>query len=73
MRPGILKTLGIAVALNRADETELSLLPGVGPALARRIAEDRARRGPYGRAEDLQRVRGIGPRLAARLRPHVSF
>lgn len=73
MRPGIVRTLDLAVAVNRADEGELALLPGVGPALARRIVEDRVRAGPYGRVEDLQRVRGIGPRLVARLRPRVSF
>src|SRR5262249_43500707 len=33
--------------LNRATVAELARLPGVGPGLARRILEDRDRRGPF--------------------------
>ncbi|MDY0000838.1 MAG: helix-hairpin-helix domain-containing protein [Polyangia bacterium] len=72
-RPGLLESLGVAVAVNRADEAELTTLPGVGPSLARRIVSERRRGGPFGQAGDLQRVRGIGPRLAARLRRHLTF
>ncbi len=49
------------VRINVATETELQLLNGIGPALARRIVEDRSRRGPFRSADDLQRVSGIGP------------
>jgi hypothetical protein len=56
-----------------ANEAELMALPGVGPALARRIVEDRASRGKFASLDDLQRVRGIGPGLARRLAPHVTF
>jgi len=56
------------VSLNRATLAELESLPGVGPKLARRIAEHR----PYTRVEELLRVPGIGPRLLARIAPLVT-
>jgi len=49
------------VPINRATEAELQTLSGIGPALARRIVEDRNRRGPFRSPDDLQRVSGIGP------------
>lgn len=55
------------LSLNTATLEELEALPGVGPVLARRILEGR----PYGRVEDLLRVRGIGPATLERLRPYV--
>lgn len=61
------------VDVDRADVAELDRLPGIGPALAQRIVEDRAVRGPFGSLERLQDVRGIGPALASRLAPFVTF
>src|SRR5688572_30844644 len=52
----------------------LESLPGIGPALARRIAASRDSSGPFGSLEELQsRVRGVGPVLAKRLAPAVTF
>jgi competence protein ComEA len=62
---------GARLDLNRAGSGELELLPGIGPALARRIVEDRRAHGPFGRVEALLRVRGIGPRTLARLQALV--
>jgi competence protein ComEA len=59
---------GDRVAVNRADASGLEALPGVGPALAARIVEDRSRNGPYQRPEDLLRVPGIGPATLERFR-----
>lgn len=56
-----------------ATESELDRLPRVGPALARRIVANRDSFGPFGSLEELQRVKGIGPALAAGLAPHVTF
>ena len=60
------------VDVNAADAAELERLPGVGPALAKRIVEERERRGPFQSAEDLTRVRGIGPKTRERLEPYVT-
>ncbi len=51
------------VDLNTAGKAELETLPGIGPALAQRILEDRRAHGPYKRLEDLDRVKGIGGSL----------
>lgn len=66
-------TLGLKVDLNRADAEELQALPRIGPKKARWIVEDRKRRGPYGEVDDLQRVKGIGPRTVEILRPLVML
>lgn len=63
---------GQRLDVNRASEAELRLLPGVGPAIAQRLVRDRRKRGPYRRAGDITRVRGIGPRMLARLRPLIT-
>lgn len=59
------------VAVNRASEAELVVLPGVGPALARRIVEARDIRGGFQVAEDLLDVPGIGPATLERMRPLI--
>ena len=43
------------VNFNTAPEEELVAVPGVGPAMARRIIAER----PFGGVSDLQRVQGI--------------
>ena len=58
---------------NRASVAELVRLPGIGPALAGRIVADRDQRGPFGSAEGLRRVRGIGPKTLDRIRGFLSF
>ncbi|MGA0919900.1 MAG: ComEA family DNA-binding protein [Gemmatimonadaceae bacterium] len=61
------------IDLDTAPESVLVTLPGIGPALARRIALDRERHGTFGSLTALTRVAGIGERSAARLAPHVTF
>lgn len=61
------------VDVNEADERELDRLPGVGPALARAIVEDRERNGPFNSLGDLERVAGLGSSKVARLEPHVAL
>ena len=58
---------------NRASVAELVRLPGIGPALAGRIVADRSLRGPFGSAEALRRVHGIGPKTLDRIRGFLSF
>jgi competence protein ComEA len=60
------------VDLNRASAAELATLPRIGPALAARIVADRARRGPFAAAEDLDRVRGVGPGILAAIRDEIT-
>lgn len=57
--------------INQADWPELSVLPGVGETLARRIVESREQEGPFADVESLQRVTGIGPKTLEQLRPYL--
>jgi competence ComEA-like helix-hairpin-helix protein len=60
------------VDLNLASREDLQSLPGVGPALAARIVDARARDGPFASVEDLRRVRGVGRATLERLRPLLA-
>jgi len=61
------------VDLNTADLAALDALPGIGPATARAILEERVRRGGFRSTRDLLRVPGIGEGRFARQigRAHV--
>jgi len=60
------------VDINSADWPELMLLPDIGETLARRVVESRQADGPFRDLNDLQRVRGIGPKTVERVRPYLS-
>jgi competence protein ComEA len=58
--------------INSATPIEWAQLAGIGETLARRIVDDRARNGPFESIDDLQRVKGIGPKTVERIRPHLT-
>jgi competence protein ComEA len=60
-----------AVDLNRADQSQLEQLPGVGPVTAQAILTWRQQHGRFNRIEELQEVDGIGPKTYAQIAPHV--
>jgi competence protein ComEA len=59
------------VDLNTASATELESLPGIGPATAQAILDQRHRVGRFRSVDDLLDVRGIGPSKLAALRDRV--
>ena len=61
------------VDLDEAPIALIDSLPGIGPVIAERIVADRNRNGPFGSLEQFQRVKGIGPGMAQRLSPYVTF
>jgi len=60
-----------AVDLNRANQSQLEELPGVGPVTAQAILTWRQQHGRFSRIEELQEVDGIGPKTYAQIAPHV--
>jgi hypothetical protein len=58
--------------LNEATVEQLARLPGVGMGLARRIVDERQRRGRFDGPEGLRAVLGMGPRKLAALRDLVT-
>ena len=63
----------VPIDLDTASAALLEALPRIGPALARRIVEERDRGGPFGSLEGFQRVRGVGPAMARALAGRVTF
>lgn len=63
---------GARIDINAADAATLESLPGIGPALAQRIVEHRAAKGPFRSVEDLLDVSGIGERTLARFRERIE-
>jgi len=59
--------------LDVATAAQIDSLPGVTATMARRIAVDRARRGPFGNLAGLQRVSGAGKRFLQQIDTLVTF
>jgi competence protein ComEA len=51
----------IIVNINKANEKELTVLPGIGDATAKKIIDYRNEQGEFKSIEELQEVEGIGP------------
>lgn len=63
-----------SVNINTADAATLDrLLNGVGPAKAEAIVRYRKENGPFKRLEDLERVKGIGPKLLEKNRSVIRL
>lgn len=58
------------ININAVGLDELTQLPGVGPAIAQRIIDEREN-GAYISVEDLQRVSGIGEKTVEKLKEYV--
>lgn len=62
---------GQVVNINTAGLAELDALPGVGPATAQAIIDDREANGPFTAPEDLMRVSGIGEKKFEKLKSSI--
>jgi len=61
------------IHVNTAPRTALETLPGIGPALSERILQYRSSERPFQQIDELRRVRGIGSKTLADLRPLLTI
>lgn len=64
--------LGIPLDISIMTESDFDRLPGVGPALARKIVEYRQKNGGKMRVEELQAVSGIGEKKYEALKKYFQ-
>jgi competence protein ComEA len=64
---------GAKVMINSATAEELDTLPGVGPALAKKIIAYRDAHGPFTSVDQLSNVSGIGPSKLEQIKPLVGL
>ncbi len=60
------------IDLNSASASELDGLPGIGPGRAQAIVDYRQAHGPFLSVDDLGKVKGIGEKTLAEVRPLVT-
>jgi competence protein ComEA len=61
------------INVNTASVSELTGLPGIGPAKASAIIQARTQNGPFKNLADLDAVPGIGPATLSNITPLVIF
>ena len=65
------KNIVFPININTANENELDALPGIGPAIARRIVEHRSSQ-PFTKIEDIMLVKGIGEKKFSKLKELIT-
>ena len=61
------------ININVADETQLTTLPGIGPAKAKAIIAHREENGPFQAIEGLKNVTGIGDKTFEQLKDLIDI
>ena len=62
----------IPLDLNRASLEDLSLIPGIGDALATEIIARREKKGPFRSIQELKEVKGMGHKKWEKVYPYVT-
>ena len=63
---------GLKIDINSATAVELTLLPGIGEVLARRIVEERSVSGGFNKVNELTRIKGLSPKRLKALTPYIT-
>jgi competence protein ComEA len=61
------------VNINKASDSELQTLPGIGPSKALAIIEYRDTNGGFQTVDDIKKISGIGEKTFEKLEPHISI
>lgn len=62
---------GVIVNINLADESQLQLIPGVGPSTAQKILEYRQTYGGFSTIEDIKNISGIGDKTFENMKDFI--
>ena len=60
------------IDINTADARLLETIKGIGPGKAREITAYRKEHGKFASIEDLAKVKGIGPKLIAKIKSSLT-
>jgi len=61
------------IRINRASLEELERIPGIGPALGKRILDYRIQHGGFRSAAELMKVKGIGRKKFEQISPFLAM
>jgi competence protein ComEA len=61
------------ISLNSATVEQLQSLPGIGPAIAKKIIEHRTKIGKFSRIEDVITVKGIGEKKFQKIKDRLTL
>lgn len=62
-----------AININKADQAALETLPGIGAAKAAAIVDYRTEHGNFKTKEDLLQIKGIGPKVLAKMEKDIEI
>jgi len=62
-----------SVDINAATKQDLMQLPGVGEVVALRIISFRDKNGPFGKIDDLKKVKGLGQKKLELMKDYIKL